>query len=218
MQYLLDCPCGRKVPVQRSQAGENVTCECGSEFRVPSLSKLRELSGIAPYESSVLDTIQGMVERGELPAGDVCALSGTPTRDTLDVSVVVPIAFQGREGPAGVFMTLWWAPLFDANWLSFLSGVFQVVFGQTVPVEDSDLPQHRARMVSTPLRISSQHQAKLRRASQRRLKRLLRTVPVYAQLLDENPVVRIAVVATSANSLRGDTLVHFSDDKMDGVG
>jgi hypothetical protein len=193
MRYLLDCPCGRKLPVNRSQAGETVACECGSEIRVPSLSKLRELSGIAPYESSTLDTIQGMVERGELPAGETCALSGSPTLDTLELRVVVPIAFQRREGLAGSLMTLWWAPLVSANWLPFVGSIFQVLFGQTAPVEDSLLPQHRARIVGTPLRIAAQHQAKVRGASQRRLKRLLRTVPVYAKLLDENPIVRIAV-------------------------
>jgi hypothetical protein len=78
------------VSVGAGQAGSNVTCDCGLEIRVPNLSKLRELSGKAPYESSTADTIQGMVERGELPEGGQCAFSGEETVVFINLAIVVP--------------------------------------------------------------------------------------------------------------------------------
>jgi hypothetical protein len=170
-----------------------IRCDCGSEIRVPSLSSLRELSGIAPYESSVLDTIQGMVERGELPEGEVCAFCGEPTLDTLGVHVVVPRAFEQVEGLGAWLLTLLWSPLFSWGFIPVVAGIFQGLFGRTVPIEESILTHQNARSVYTPLRVASRHHGKVRRGSQRRLKRLLRTVPVYAKLLDENPIVRIFV-------------------------
>ena len=192
-QFWLDCPCGRKVGVRSSQAGSRLTCDCGSEIRVPSLSKLRELSGIGAYESSTVDTIQGMVERGELPEGDVCTVSGEPTRDVLILWIVVPRAFENQEGVGGLLLWSLWAPLVSWGFALVLWQLFQNVFGRTVPVEDAMLEHHRARRVIAPLRVASRHHAKVRRASQRRLKRLLRSVPIYNKLLDENTIVIISV-------------------------
>ena len=45
MAILLTCSCGEKVPVELSQAGGETACKCGQAIDVPSLSKLRELSG-----------------------------------------------------------------------------------------------------------------------------------------------------------------------------
>jgi hypothetical protein len=36
-RYLLPCPCGRKVPVEPSQAGEAVRCDCGASLETPTL-------------------------------------------------------------------------------------------------------------------------------------------------------------------------------------
>ncbi len=40
-EYLLPCTCGKKTTVVPSQAGQNVTCECGASLAVP---KFREIS------------------------------------------------------------------------------------------------------------------------------------------------------------------------------
>ncbi len=42
-KYLLPCSCGRKIPVQLRQAGETVTCECGTSIEVPTLLGLKKL-------------------------------------------------------------------------------------------------------------------------------------------------------------------------------
>jgi hypothetical protein len=162
---------------------------------------LRELSGIAPYETSVLDTIQGMVERGELPEGEVCAFCGEPTIDTLGVHVVVPRVFHQHEGVGALFLTLLWSLLVPSVLIPTPTGIFQSLFGRTVPVEESLLPHQSARCIFAPIRVASRHHGKVRRASQRRLRRLLRGVPVYAKLLDENPIVRISVVTDHDDGL-----------------
>ncbi len=177
--FHLQCGCGRLVGVRASQAGMNVTCDCGAEIAVPSLSKLRELSGIDPYESGTMDTIRRMIKRGELPAGDVCAFSGEPTQDVLDLLVTVPRGILDRGGIAiQVMVAMLVSPLF-----LLLSRRYD-----TVHSEESE------RKICTPLRISAGSQAKVRGASQRKLKRLLRSVPIYAKLLEQYRVVIVSVL------------------------
>src|SRR5262245_45360110 len=96
MGFTLVCSCGRDLPVEASQAGTSVTCECGAQVTVPSLGKLRELSGQDSYESSTIDTIHRLVRQGELPAGCICALTGEPTQEVLDLYVMVPSAYKPR--------------------------------------------------------------------------------------------------------------------------
>jgi hypothetical protein len=192
-QCLIDCSCGKKLPVTMAQAGSNITCECGGEVRVPSLSQLRELSGSAPYESSVADTIQGMIERGELPEGEVCALSGEPTQDVLHIWIVVPKAFEQRERFATFLLWSVWAPLFSGAVAASIASFFSGLFARTVPVEQPIHEHHSARTVFAPLRVASRHHSSVRSMSQRRLISLLRTEPIYARLLDENPIVQVSV-------------------------
>ncbi len=47
VKYLLSCPCGKKVPVETTQAGQTVECECGRSLEVPTLKGLRELEQVA---------------------------------------------------------------------------------------------------------------------------------------------------------------------------
>jgi hypothetical protein len=42
-KYLLTCGCGATLPVDVGQAGERVSCQCGSMLDVPPLRKLRHL-------------------------------------------------------------------------------------------------------------------------------------------------------------------------------
>lgn len=41
--YLLECRCGKSVPVEVGQAGGRISCSCGSVLDVPPLRKLRQL-------------------------------------------------------------------------------------------------------------------------------------------------------------------------------
>jgi len=42
-RYLLPCPCGKKIPVETTHAGETVSCVCGQQIEVPTLLALRSL-------------------------------------------------------------------------------------------------------------------------------------------------------------------------------
>ncbi len=45
-QYLLPCSCGRKVAVDRSQAGLQTECECGARLEVPTMRGLADLETV----------------------------------------------------------------------------------------------------------------------------------------------------------------------------
>lgn len=54
-KYLVECGCGRVLPVGANQAGSRVTCECGNQVEIPPLRKLHTL----PMEQSQETTTTG---------------------------------------------------------------------------------------------------------------------------------------------------------------
>ena len=182
-RYELDCTCGRTIIVGSSQAGTRLTCDCGKEVEVPSLSRLRVSAGDNPYEVSVSDTISRMIAEGELPAGHVCEVSGEPTDDVLELYVLVTREFIKKKGK------LWFLVLGAA-----LSPIFYLVFlaqgghGKLVPAAGSE------SAIPTPLRIASRYHKRYRKAGQWRLRRLLRRIPIYEVLLKDHPEGRIVGV------------------------
>ncbi len=47
-KYLLPCTCGREIPVEATQAGQQIRCQCGVELEVPTLLNLTRLKPAAP--------------------------------------------------------------------------------------------------------------------------------------------------------------------------
>ncbi len=47
-QYLLPCRCGRKIPIETTQAGQPVRCQCGLTQEVPTLRKIVALDRLGP--------------------------------------------------------------------------------------------------------------------------------------------------------------------------
>ena len=64
-EYLLPCNCGEKTTVVPSQAGQNVTCQCGATLSVP---KLREIS-LLELASSVIAKKSGKTGADSWNAG-----------------------------------------------------------------------------------------------------------------------------------------------------
>jgi hypothetical protein len=176
-QFSIDCPCGRAITVAASQAGSTVRCGCGAEVRVPSLGRLRELSGRDRYESGICDTIRRMVQSGELPVGGTCAVSREPTDDVIDLEILVPRFFRNRDDVQN--KTLWIFGVWGALYLALFSR--------------PQIEEEGTLTVRLPLRVAGSHHHKVRAMSQRRLRRLLRKVPAYARLLEENPYSRLSV-------------------------
>jgi hypothetical protein len=174
MEFSVECSCGRRLIVGSAEAGTTVACECGAPVAVPSLGKLRELAGRGAYEAGTVDTIIAMIKRGALPAGSACAVSGAATNDVIDLYVEAERIYVGSDRSAYAWLGLLISPILFA-------GLFQK------PRPDVG----RETIVPAPLRVAARHHLRVRRASQRALKRWLRSVPVYAQLLEEYPRARV---------------------------
>jgi hypothetical protein len=177
MDYSINCQCGARLPVKASQAGTSITCSCGAVVAVPGLSKLRELAGHDAYETGPVDVIRNMFRRGELPSGGRCAVSGIATQDVIHLYVEAERVYsRSDQRLLHAWLGLLVSPI-------LLAGMFQ----------ERRPDVGRETLVPTPLYVSAQHHARVCRAGQRALRKWLRTVPVYAQLLEAYPVARVLV-------------------------
>ncbi|MFH1921471.1 MAG: hypothetical protein ABIP48_16520 [Planctomycetota bacterium] len=159
------------MSVPAAAAGDKVFCQCGAAVVVPKLSELRRSAGKGAYETSTVDAIAAMLRDGPLPWGNVCAHSEFPTEDVFDVSVQCESCYSQDRG---------------GGWVAVLAGALA---GGMVRQE---LETHgRELVVYTPIRLCEKFHARFRKAGQRRLRRLLRTVSVYGRLLDEYPYAQI---------------------------
>lgn len=185
MAYSISCDCGNIREVTATQAGTNVSCACGRSVSVPTLSKLRQLAGQGAYEAGTIDTIVRMVRDGELPSGDTCAISGLPTSDSYEL--YVQCESRWIKGPGtGQYLFALLMIVFLPFWIIWFVG--NTLFDK----EHRELGRDRG--VYTPLRIREEHHQQLRRMrSQAKLRKLLRAVPIYEQLLDEFPQAKVTV-------------------------
>jgi hypothetical protein len=171
MSYHVTCDCGREISVTAASAGGEVSCQCGATVAVPRLSELRKSAGKGAYETGTADVIAAMLRAGQLPWGDTCAHSGLPTEDVFDLSVQCERCHaQDRSG----------------GWLAAFAGALL-----SIAVQPEWETHGHEVVVYTPLRLREEFHARFRKAGQRSLRRLLRSVPVYGRLLDEYPDARI---------------------------
>jgi hypothetical protein len=186
--FELPCECGRRIRVTAADAGTRVACECGVEQAVPSLSRLRQLEGRDPYEAGTVDTICRLVSCGELPQGENCAVSGRCTQDVLGCSVIISSVMLHEERMAmKILLSVFVSPLFF--WIPKM-------FVKYYPAPGSETT------VPTPIRLASRYHARYSKASQSRLRRLLRRVPIYRTLLDQYPLAQIVVSDASSPQVR----------------
>jgi hypothetical protein len=179
MKYSFTCPCQKVIPVDISSAGSDIVCECGSKAQVPRLSQLRVMAGEGAYEAGTIDTILRMLDEGTLPWRETCAITGRPTRDVIEVYVECEKVHSSSNHGGWLFLAV------------MLLGWMAVLLKGAVKEHD---PQGRETRVRTPLRVERDVQAVvLKMKSQRKLRRLLRQVPIYARLLDAYPEATIVV-------------------------
>jgi hypothetical protein len=183
MKYAFTCQCGKVIPVEASAAGSEILCECGTKAQVPSLSQLRVTSGEGAYEAGTIDTILRMLDEGQLPWGETCALSGLPTTNRIEIYVECEkLHFRADDEEVG-----WWAVVIA------IGGWWSVFLRSSTGLQRSYEPQGRETRVATPLRVTREQEAAVTRMSQRRLRRLLRQVPIYDKLLQDYPAAKIVV-------------------------
>jgi hypothetical protein len=163
------------VNVELAQAAGETLCKCGQTIKIPSVSKLRELSGKGAYEASVIDTINRMMHMGELPAGDRCAVSGETTGDEIELYVQAEkVSEVGTSVAAAALVAVLCSPI-----LALAMAI--------KPKREVG----RDTTVATPLRVAAKYHRRVSRSGQRALKRWLRSVAIYDQLLKEYPHSRI---------------------------
>jgi len=178
MEYSFPCDCGQPISVAASAAGTEVTCPCGRRMPVPPLSDLRQRAGQGAYEAGIVDTIREMLLKGDLPWGDSCTRCGR-LADTV-VDLYVQCERRWYRGPSA-----------RAQWISLLLillipfYVIRMVLGYTY-FEEKREELGRDTVVRTPVRLCCEC---LRHCqgmwSQRKLRNVLRSVPVYRELLKE---------------------------------
>jgi hypothetical protein len=179
--YCHACGCGLTTTVSISDAGSLIRCGCGRESKVPSLGRLRELTGKDRYESGVVDQIRRMIRNGEIPSADTCALSKRTTSDTVTASIVIPRFFKNEDKDD-------WMLALMAGWVALL---LVKAFRKTAFEDEGTIT------LEVPLRVAASWQGKARGLNQKRLKKALQTEPMYSRLLKENPHCRVTILGQS---------------------
>jgi hypothetical protein len=140
-----------------------------------------------------------MLAEGSLPWGELCAVSGKPTQDTVDLSVHCETVQAEKDALRSLQVVV------------FLFGPLAMFFGQ----RSTQDPHGRETMVWTPLRVAPENQRTVVRARQKTLRRLLRTVPVYAALLDQYPRAKVLIgrIETEGDRIITGGLTHTTPEK-----
>ena len=174
-RFSLDCQCGRVITIAGSQAGSMVTCAAAPG----ESSQPRPAAGTLQAKVGMSRAFATRSSEWSLPANSRRAapapVSGKPTDDVIELEILVPRFFKTDEDPAKQMWVLGlWAILYIALF------------------HRSQIEEEGATIVQAPLRVARRYQGRVRRMSRAQLHRLLRTVPEYGQLLDENPNSRIS--------------------------
>lgn len=98
MDFQLPCDCGQVLVVTPGDAGSSKSCGCGRAVSVPSLSQLRQLSGLAAFEACPADEIQQMVREGQWELTNNCSHCTTPADSVAYLHGICEEAW--REAPS----------------------------------------------------------------------------------------------------------------------
>ena len=197
MNYYLPCECGRCLSIAATAAGSTAVCDCGRSLLIPKLSGLRLSVGQEAYGRNTPGTIAQMIRSGELPSGEICDVSGQFTKDIAIFCVECErVRVRGERWDA-TGERMFFAAMFR---LFFLGLIGALVSHIIVPFRrsnrESNAPQEHGHqvVVQVPLYVCSPSHVRLKRRSQRYLKRLLSQIPIYATLLKEYPEATVSFV------------------------
>jgi hypothetical protein len=181
--YQVACSCGAEIGVTAGQAGETAVCRCGKWVAIPNLSDLRRSAGEAAYGEDVVGAVRhALAAGGALPAGR-CVSCGTATESRLDVVAECETPFAHKPSGLRHVLALFWIQMW---------AVLEIA-GRN---RKGDAPEVYGREVVVQLRLSlcgdcRSHQPGLLKP--RRVKHLLRLVPLYRGLLDKYPRARLTI-------------------------
>ena len=184
-EFVVDCACGRKIPVNVSAAGCAVPCHCGRTVPVPPLSELRVASGGRAFESGVLDRVRRLIQEEAVALSPCCVISGRPTTNLVWVQVECERRWI-RDPTRTHIVTLT---------ALFLVSPLLLIWKLISPTDLQPQEFGRDTAVELPLSIDPDFEHRLGKLSQRKLKKLIRTVPEYSELLNEYPHARLYVAS-----------------------
>lgn len=183
--WIAVCSCSARHSISPRQAGEHVACHCGSRLEIPSLGKLRLISGKGQYEAGTIDTIHYMIQSGALPLGQRCVVSGRITSDIFVVYYHCEFATEKFKNPRDSvfsffeFLVAILAPMLYLPFALFFDS-------RRKQAEPTEVGYNRG--VGLPLRVDREFHAELWKEERRQeLIQYLNRVPVYQKLLSEYP-------------------------------
>ncbi len=189
MSCSLPCECGRCLSIAATAAGSTIVCDCGRSLLIPQLSEFRSAAGQEAYGRNTADAIAQMVRAGELPSGEICAISGQPTKDVAVLCIECErVRVRGERFDASERM--FFRTMFRLVFLGLIGTLLScIIFPFRRSTRKSDAPEERGNqlVVRAPLYVCCRLHGQLKRGSQRYLKRLLGQTPTYATLLKEYP-------------------------------
>jgi len=189
MHYAVQCDCGKTLQVPGAMAGGRVTCACGLEVLVPSLSKLKGQSGDSAMSAEI--RLDDMLRRGILPQETTCLMCRKPTD-------AVSYCWTTCERPQVENELGWFQIVARVLMFNLLGLASDIAHAEGDTVHGRDL---RYRL---PLRVCPECTGQLWDA--RMLKETLLDVPVYADLLDKYPHADVSLDLGLAGIVRRDEL------------
>jgi hypothetical protein len=178
MEYQLKCVCGQTLPVSAGAAGTRLLCSCGRTVEVPSLRELRRQSGEAPTANPVM-AIEHLLATQQLPLESTCNSCGREGAEIVKFVAECERRWLRRPGRWDwVVVAIFSLPiaLLTHLWIRRTGEVRE--YGRDV-------------ILDLPLRLCPACRPEMRTRSQ--MAAALRTVPIYAQLLNRYPKAKLSV-------------------------
>lgn len=169
MPYQIPCTCGKKYPVTGADAGVSFPCACGATVEVPALHVLRNQA--ARRSDSPLKYIRGLLLTGQLPGSKTCSCR-EPSGGVLHLNIVC----EREPGAGGVSQAevvgCLLAPML--GWLTALSLILCLRSRRQQYGDDVS--------VIVPVPICAE--CRERMTSEDAMRKALRQIPAYSELLD----------------------------------
>jgi hypothetical protein len=194
--YAIRCSCGDELCVAASAAGSEVRCHCGQSVSVPKLSILRRHTGDHHSRFSTLDRIRYLDAAGDLPTRRVCALTGVRTNAVMYFSIQRKVRCLPPNRP-------WW----DIAINSLFGVIHPIPISLLVIAAQEVKPEYVLEALAcVPICIAPEHWGTIDGLDQFQLQTVLRSEPLYAELLAEFPDALISRERLVSNFLVTDAV------------
>lgn len=175
MDYQLTCRCGNHLSVSEGAAGSQLPCSCGRMINVPTLRELRAATGgsaLAPEFE-----VERLLLSGWTPEGEQCVCCGA-SAEIHRFWVQCDKAIVAQSGHHSI-----WAHL-----LLLLVTPLGALLARRERDRGSSVEHGRDIVYRLPLRACDRCRNELKK--EEALMKALRSVPVYARLLEKYPSAR----------------------------